>query len=71
MQHTFKTMTDALGAGYTLPSSNDKDISGPNSFGYDFEDTDGRQTVTVNLTEERNKIGGTGDCCAMFPPSQD
>ena len=71
MAHTFDTKQDAIEAGYTTASRTaDKDISGPNSFGYDFENTDGRKTVTVWLRKARNKAGGTGAFIPMYPPEK-
>ena len=66
----FDTTAQAVAAGYRAPSkaAGDKDVSGPNSFGYVFVATDGQQTVTVTLRQEKNKIGSLGAYAAMFPP---
>jgi hypothetical protein len=74
MKHQFATKQDALDAGYRSVvrhgQSKDKDTSGQDSFGYDFEDAEGNQTVTVWFTEELNKMGQKGSFVAMFPPKQ-
>ncbi len=67
-RHTFKTKRDAIEAGYRQPGASDRDVSGPNSFGYDFEDAEGNQTVDVYLSKVRNKGGGIGAVLPMFPP---
>lgn len=67
---TFRTKREAIEAGYRLAKRGvHKDVSGGNSFGYEFEDADGNRTVTVRLTEERNMIGRPGAYVPMFPPT--
>jgi hypothetical protein len=69
----FATYADAVAAGYRSPirsgQNRDKDVSGPNKFGYVFENEGGDQTVTVWFTNEKNKMGGTSSFAPMFPPS--
>lgn len=75
--YTFPTIEDALAAGYRKPRRggalhHDRDISGGNSFGYAYEEPGtGRRTVTVTLTEERNRLGRPGCFAALFPPSDE
>ena len=69
MSHEFKTKADAIAAGYRSPNrTKDKDTSGPDSFGYSFENDDGEETVTVWLTEAINKVGKKGAFVVMYPP---
>lgn len=69
MNHRFETLQDALAAGYTLPSRQyDKDVSGPNSFGYDYEDDNGNRTVDVYFTKDLNRMRQPGCVRPMFPP---
>lgn len=69
MSHEFKTKADAIAAGYrSVNRHNDKDISGPGSFGYDFQNEQGETSVTVWLTEVKNKGGGIGAFIPMYPP---
>jgi hypothetical protein len=69
MSHTFATKEDAIAAGYRpVNRKTAKDTSGPNSFGYDFQDSEGNETVTVWLTEEKNKLGQKGCFLPMYPP---
>lgn len=72
MNATFKTMQDAIDAGYTPVNRHaDKDISGHNSFGYHYRDTGGNETVTVWFTDEPTldgKISKYGSFLPMYPP---
>jgi len=68
--HKFKNKKEAVQAGYRQPGSDDEDVSGPNSFGYVFEDKQGNQTVDVWLTDVENEIGGNGAILPMFPPRE-
>ena len=69
MKNTFKTLFEAIGAGYTKVShSTDKDISGGSYFGYQYQNEQGEKTVTVWLTDEKNNIGGLGCFLPMYPP---
>jgi hypothetical protein len=71
LRHSFKTLTDAINAGYTpVNRRQDRDISGPDSYGYEYERADGTKSVVVWLTEERNKMGQYGAFLAMFPPKE-
>jgi len=68
VNYTFKTLQDALDAGYRLPNGNDRDISGPSSRGYDFLSPDDQESVDVWFTEDKRKSGEYGVNRAMFPP---
>ncbi len=71
MQHKFANLNAAIDAGYGLVNrATDKDVSGPNSFGYDFADADGNRTVDVWLDEATNMIGTLGAVRPMYPPTQ-
>jgi len=67
--HTFKTLRDAIAAGYRKPSKFDRDISGFGYYGYSFQREDGTKTVTVWLTEDKNRMGQPGCFVAMYPPA--
>jgi hypothetical protein len=66
---TFKTLSDAIRSGYTLPSKSDKDISEPGSYGYDYQGGAGQTTVDVYFTEDLNAVRQKGCIRAMFPPN--
>ena len=69
MGPTFQTMQQAMDAGYTrVNRKTDKDISGGRSFGYNWQNPSGQKTVDVYITEAKNKGGGTGAVCPMYPP---
>lgn len=71
MSHTFNTLQEALDAGYrTVNRRADKDTSGPNSFGYSYENDEGEETVTVWIEQERNKAGRLGAFRPMYPPKE-
>jgi hypothetical protein len=71
LRHNFKTFADAINAGYEyVDRHTDHDISGPDSYGYEYERADGTKSVVVWLTEERNKMGQYGAFLAMFPPKE-
>jgi hypothetical protein len=65
----FARIEDAIAAGWRRPGAKDIDVSGGQSYGYVFVDSDdGARSVTVYLSREPNKIGGTGAYLSMFPP---
>jgi hypothetical protein len=69
MERSFKTLQEALDAGYRLVNrKTDKDISGFNSFGYDYQNQDGEETVTVWFSEELNSMKKPGCFRPMYPP---
>jgi len=69
MTQTFKTLKDALTAGYkTVNHKEDKDITKGNFFGYRFKNSKGEKTVFVWLTDEENRTGGKGCFVALYPP---
>lgn len=74
-EHRFKTKAEAVESGYRLVvrhgPNRDKDVSGHNSFGYDFEDAEGNRTVTVWFSEETNQGKTKGAFLPMFPPKQE
>jgi hypothetical protein len=47
----------------------DRDISGGNSMGYEYEAPNGQASTTITLTQERNRIGTLGCCVQMFRES--
>lgn len=73
---TFATQAQAIAAGYRRARPNaavnpDRDVSGPRSRGYIFEEAgSGRRTVTVWFTDERSCAPGNPRGCfaPMFPP---
>lgn len=69
MKTTFDTLQDAINAGFRpVNQTTDKDVTQRPYRGYDFENSDGQETVDVWLRNERNKAGGKGCIRAMFPP---
>jgi hypothetical protein len=71
MTHQFRTYAEAVEAGYRRPNrKTDRDTSGPNSFGYSYENADGERTVAVGFSEERNKLGQLGCVVPMYPPRE-
>ena len=79
MNASFKTLADALQAGYREVNRwHDRDISGgrgPSAaggthFGYEFRNADGEETVTVFLSEEENQQGKKGAVLPMYPPKK-
>lgn len=47
----------------------DRDISGGNYMGYEYEAPNGQVSTTITLTQERNRIGQLGCCVEMFRDS--
>ena len=73
MNHAFKNLGEALDAGYTPSSEDDRDVSGSapgggQYYGYDYESLDEQRTVSVWFTEEENRMGSMGCFRAMYPP---
>lgn len=69
--HRFNTKQDALDAGYKpVNRKTDKDISGVDSFGYNFQNKEGDETVTVWISEELRMSGQKGYAVPMYPPKQ-
>lgn len=69
MNTTFKTKQEAIAAGFRPANLHqDKDISGVNSRGYRYQESDGGKTVHVLCTEETNNIGRKGAVFPMYPP---
>jgi hypothetical protein len=44
----------------------DRDISGGNFFGYEYQSPEGQTSTTINLTQEHNNIGTLGCCVEML-----
>lgn len=71
MRPTFDTLTDALAAGWRPAKRGvHKDISGPNSFGYTFEDVDGTRSQGVWFRKDLNQMKQPGCVRPMFPPER-
>jgi len=69
MNTNFKTLAEAEAAGFVqVNRDTDKDISGPHSFGYRFENSDGKRSVSVFLGEELNQMRQPGAVIPMYPP---
>jgi len=67
----FKTLDDALAAGWTLAKRGvHQDVSGFNSFGYQYKDGNGRRTVGVWFSEDLNQMRQPGCIRPMFPPEE-
>jgi len=69
MTTRFATLGDAITAGYRKCGAKygDADTSGGSCFGYTYTAADGRESVSVYLTEARNHGGGTGAFVALMP----
>ena len=64
---SYATFQDAQADGWRrVNRRTDRDISGGNLFGYEYQSPDGEESTTITLTQERNKIGGLGCCVEMF-----
>lgn len=68
MIHEFDTFAEAIAAGYERKGKQDKDTSGPQSFGYSYQNQEGRKTVTVWFRKEKNQMGQDGCFLPMYPP---
>lgn len=66
----YATFQDAQADGWRrVNRRTDLDISGGNSFGYEYQSPDGQRSTTIMLTQERNKLGTFGCVAQMFRPS--
>ncbi len=64
----FKTIKEALKAGYSKVQKGDLDISGPNSFGYQFQRGE-QKTEMIFLSQQKSRMGHLGAYCPMFTPN--
>jgi hypothetical protein len=68
----YTTIEEAQADGWRrVNRKTDRDISGGNYFGYEYQSPDGQTSTTISLSMERNKIGGLGCCAQMFRGSAD
>ena len=69
MNTNFKNLQEAVAAGFTpVNRAGDKDVSGINSFGYRYENSEGQRSVSVWLAEELNQMRRPGAVIPMYPP---
>jgi hypothetical protein len=67
---SYATFQEAQADGWRrVNRKTDRDISGGNFFGYEYQSPDGQYSTTITLTQERNKIGQLGCCVKMFRDS--
>lgn len=65
MMPRFATVAEAIAQGYTRPvKGQDKDVSGPNNYGYVYEDSEGHRTIAVWIDDDSQ----AGKVIALFPP---
>ena len=69
MTMQFKTRQDAAAAGYRSVRESEMVRTAVARHVWSLDAPDG--TVTVHLTEAKNKIGGIGAWCEMWPPDVD
>jgi hypothetical protein len=66
----YATLQEAEADGWRrVNRRGDRDVSGGNSFGYEYQSPGGQTSATITLTQERNKIGMLGCCVQMFRDS--
>ena len=64
---SYATFQQALDDGWRrVNRKTDRDISGENFFGYEYQSPDGQSSTTITLTQERNSIGKLGCHVEMF-----
>lgn len=67
---SYATFQEAQADGWRqVNRKTDRDISGENFFGYEYQSPDGQESTTIRLTQERNKIGRLGCFVEMFRDS--
>lgn len=67
---SYATFQEAQADGWRqVNRKTDRDISGGNSFGYEYQSPDGQASTTITLTQERNSIGKLGCYVEMFRDS--
>jgi hypothetical protein len=62
----YATIADAEADGWRRICKSDKDVSGGNSFGYDFISANGKRSQTITFSQETNRMGAFGCCMEMF-----
>ena len=66
----FKTVQEALENGYRLVNkNNDRDISGNNSFGYQY-DNGKEKSEMIFFSTLKDRMGRLGAYLPMFPPNK-
>jgi hypothetical protein len=66
----YATFQEAQADGWRrVNRKTDRDVSGGNSIGYEYQSPNGQISTTIILTQERNKIGQLGCCVQMFRDS--
>jgi hypothetical protein len=64
---TYATRAEAEADGWrSIDRRTDRDVSGGNFMGYEYESPDGQRSVMVWFTAEQNKIGKFGCFAPMF-----
>lgn len=63
---SYATIADAESDGWRRIRKSDKDVSGGNSFGYDFISKNGKRSQTITFSKEVNRMGTFGCCMEMF-----
>lgn len=65
MMPRFTTVGEAIAQGYRMPvRGQDQDVSGPNNFGYVYQDPEGHRTIAVWIDDDSQ----VGKVIALFPP---
>jgi hypothetical protein len=64
---SYATFQEAHADGWRrVNRKTDRDISGGNFFGYEYQSPEGQTSTTINLTQEHNNIGTLGCCVEML-----
>ena len=67
---SYATLQEAQADGWRrVNRKTDRDISGANYMGYEYQSPEGKASTTITLTQERNRIGQLGCCVEMFRDS--
>jgi hypothetical protein len=63
----YNTIVEAEADGWRrVNRKKDRDVSGGNYMGYEYQSPDGETSTTIVLSKERNRIGTMGCCVEMF-----
>ena len=66
----YATLQEAQANGWRrVNRKTDRDVSGGNFFGYEYQSPNGQKSTTITLAQERNRIGQLGCCVEMFRDS--
>ena len=69
MKTTFETLDEAFDYGFRLvDQTTDVDISEQDSYGYEYRNSTGVETVSVLIQQMKNAGGFMGTFIPMFPP---